>query len=342
MEIYDENGYCNIEKIMQLKTPFIFILGGRGTGKTYGMLKYIYENELPFFYLRRTQKEVDAIKTPPFNPFNALLAEYPQCNIKTGNAGKDILGFFQYEDDKPILPPLGVAGALSTFANIRGFDASYIKLLWFEEFIPEKHKPWIKHEADGFFNAVETLNRNRELNGLEPLKVVLTANSNELNNPIFVYTRLVLKAEQMKKRGQNFIQDIERGYSIVMLDDSPISKKKKDTALYKFVGDTDFSKMSLNNEFSYDDLTNIRSCSLQDYKCLYSVGELGIYKQKNGDRYYICEHVRGEPIKFGTSETELLKFARYGWRLWLLYIDGVIDFETYYCKALFEQYMGRK
>lgn len=328
--------------ILEQNTPFIFILGGRGTGKTYGLLKYIYENEVPFFYMRRTQKEIDALKNQTFNPFNALKQEYPSCNIVTSKAGADTIGFYTLDENgNKIAPPLGVAGALSTFANIRGFDASGVQLLWFEEFIPEKHKPWIKYEADGFFNAVETINRNRELNGQPPLKVVLTANSNELNNPIFVYTRLVLKAEQMKRKHQNFIQDSERGYTLVMLDDSPISKQKQNTALYKFVGDNDFTKMALENSFAYDDMTNIMSKSLQDYECLYSVGELGIYKQKNGARYYVCEHVRGEPVKFGTSTTELLKFSRYAWRLWLIYIDGLIDFETYYCKSLFEQYFNK-
>ena len=341
MELYDENGYCNIPAIMNLKTPFIFILGGRGTGKTYGLLKWLYDNDTKFFYLRRTQKEIDALKNDALNPFNALKQDDPRYNTAWRSIGKDTLAVYKTDEQGNNTSVIGVAGALSTFSNIRGFDASEISVLWFEEFIPEKHKAKIRHEADGFFNAVETINRNRELKGQDPVKVVLTANSNELNNPIFLYSRLVLKAEQMKRKQQNFIQDVNRGYSLIMLDDSPISQRKKETALYKFIGESDFAKMSLENDFAYNDLTNIRSVPLDDYECIYSVGELGIYQHKRKALYYVCEHARGQPAKYGTSETELKRFARNAWRLWLFYIDGVVEFETYYCKALFEQYFDK-
>ena len=341
MELYDSNGYCDIPEIMKLKTPFIFILGGRGTGKTYGILKWLFDNETKFFYLRRTQKEIDAMKNDALNPFNALKQDDPRYMTRWQSIGKDTLAVYKTDENGNRLTTLGVAGALSTFSNIRGFDASEIQVLWFEEFIPEKHKAKIRHEADGFFNAVETINRNRELKGQDPVKVILTANSNELNNPIFVYSRLVLKAEQMKRKGQNFSQDPERGYSLILLDDSPISKKKKETALYKFIGNSEFTKMSLENDFAYNDMTNIKSVSLNDYECIYSVGELGIYQHKRLDRYYVCEHVRGQPSKYGTSETELLRFARNAGKLWIFYIEGMVDFETYYCKALFEQYFDK-
>ena len=64
MGLYDNNGYLDIEKIIRCGQPFIFIVGGRGTGKTYGMLKYVLDNNIPFIYMRRTQAQADIINKP--------------------------------------------------------------------------------------------------------------------------------------------------------------------------------------------------------------------------------------------------------------------------------------
>ena len=47
-ELYDSNGYVNIKGILETGCPFIFIWGGRGTGKTYGILKHAVENNKKF------------------------------------------------------------------------------------------------------------------------------------------------------------------------------------------------------------------------------------------------------------------------------------------------------
>ena len=43
MRVYDSNGYVNIPEILKHEAVFIFIYGGRGTGKTYGALKEMKE-----------------------------------------------------------------------------------------------------------------------------------------------------------------------------------------------------------------------------------------------------------------------------------------------------------
>ena len=47
MSIYLDNGYLDIEKILNYKVPFNLITGGRGTGKTYGSLRSAYLNVYP-------------------------------------------------------------------------------------------------------------------------------------------------------------------------------------------------------------------------------------------------------------------------------------------------------
>lgn len=340
MELYTKEGWLNVSALMNLKgCNFLIIIGGRGTGKSFGVMKELYDRDTSFVYMRRTQKEINATKVPKYNPFRALLKVYPEAEITADTVSEDTIGFFRTIEGVREPEPWGVGMALSTFANVRGLEGDSLEVLWFDEFVGEKHRAQMRFEADAFFNAVETLNHNRELLGKDPLKVVLTANSNDLATPILVYSRLVTKAEQMKAKGQEFYFNPERGVCLVILDKSPISDRKSTTALYRFLGtDSEFSQMSLGNDFAYDDKSTIVSRNLTDYTCIYQVGELAIYEHKSARLWYVCTHARGTPEHFGTGHQELERFKKRAWRLWVRYIDGYVEFETYYCQVLFETY----
>ena len=59
--LYLDNGYLNIPYVLGYKMPFTFVIGGRGTGKTYGALKYAIENKLNIALIRRTQTQIDML-----------------------------------------------------------------------------------------------------------------------------------------------------------------------------------------------------------------------------------------------------------------------------------------
>lgn len=72
---------------------------------------------------------------------------------------------------------------------------------------------------------------------------------------------------------------------VILLLNSPISDRKKETALYQNA-DQDFISMALDNAFRTDE-TNIKSEPLKEYVHIVSVGELGIYKHKSERKYYV-------------------------------------------------------
>ena len=79
MTYYLESGYVDMERLIRMNYPFIFLLGGRGTGKTYGACKYLLEHpEQKFMYLRRIQQEADAIGNPEFSPFQPVINDHPE------------------------------------------------------------------------------------------------------------------------------------------------------------------------------------------------------------------------------------------------------------------------
>lgn len=332
MNIYDNNGYLDMRKLKQLPATFIFIVGGRGIGKTYGALQAEVQDGEIFGLMRRTQTQADIINKPEFSPFKKL-----NVNNGWGIYSKPLTKYNSgfYEGDKLI----GYTFALSTVANIRGFDGSDIKTLIYDEFIPEKHERPLKHEAEALFNAYETINRNREIEGEKPLKLICLSNANDLGNPVFVYLNLVNKAEQMRSKGQTYYYDNARSIAMFILNNSPISNAKEETALYRAVAGTEFAEMSLKNDFAHDKPSNKKSRPLKEYKPVVQIGELCIYSHKSNERLYATRHKSGSPEYFDTSEIAIARFKkRYGW-LWLEYLANNFDFEEYFCELLLTKYL---
>lgn len=332
MSLYLDNGYVNIEYCLKFKCPFTFIVGGRGTGKTFGAQKYCIENDLLYMLMRRTKTQADYIKKSEFSPVNPVM-DYLGMTAKVEN-GSDSCGFI-YSDDPDGKTLRGYTSALSTFSNMRGFDGSNIKVLLYDEFIPERHERLIKNEADAFFNVYETINRNRELQGYEPLKAVCLSNSNSLASPIFIALNLVKTLERMQNKGQSEYINRETGIAIFLLYNSPISSMKSNTALYRATKGTEFLQMSLANEFSYDDMTDVRSIPLNSgWKLFCQFGEMFFYSKNN--LWYISKHGAGIPGKeYQMTEIGVQKFVHDYPGSYQRIINHKIIYEDFSIKSLF-------
>ena len=329
MKIYDNNGYVNIGEILKASYPFNFIVGGRGTGKTYGALKYVVENDIEFILLRRTQAQIDIIGRQEFSPFKALEKDL-KIEVICKSISKYTSGF--YIEDKLI----GIACALSTFSNLRGFSSG-ARLLIFDEFIPERHERPIKEEGGAFLNVIETVNRNRELSGASPIQVLCLANANDIGNSIFMELDLIKHAEKLKQSKRLYYSNNDRGLLLVNLEDSPISKAKEETALYKLVKDSQFRKMSLKNDFIDDSIAIIKSLSLKDYIPLVSISDCTFYKHKAEKRFYMSEHFSGSPEVYSTASADIEQFRKKYYYLYGAYLNRKIIFENKLCSVIFEK-----
>lgn len=335
MSIYLDNGYLDIEKILSYQMPFNFVVGGRATGKTYGALKTAYENRIRFILMRRTQTQCDLINKPEFNPYKAINMDLGS-NVTVKSISKYNSKIVEdFEDSETIL---GYTCALSTISNMRGFDASDVQLLIYDEFIPEKHERPLKNEGSAFLNAYETINRNRELKGSDPVQVLCLANAFNIANPIFLELGLVGRCEKMKNSGQELFIDKERGILIVMLYKSRISKAKADTALYRLSSGS-YADMALSNDFIYNSNENIKSIALNEYRLICTVGEISIYRHKSKRTYYVSEHRSGTAPQYTSDEVNILRYRKnHGMLLYSAYMRNNITFENMLTKSLFELY----
>lgn len=344
MNFYLPSGYVDIEKIVNLKYPFIFVLGGRGTGKTYGACKYLMEHpEIKFMYLRRIQQEADAIGNPEFSPFHPVLEDHPELppiTLAPIPGVKNIRGVYHGSlNDAGVLMPegeaIGYVGALNTISSIRGFSGEQIELVLYDEFIPEKNARAIKAEGDAFLNCYETINRNRELKGKPPLKIISLTNANKLASPIFTALGITEQVDSMTRRGKECSFLDSRGIALIKLKNSPISSRKAQTALYRAAASEDFRRMALQNDFDTSTYMYIHPEPLEEYRIIAQYEDIYIYRHKSESKYYVCRHCSGKPKKVYKDEL----FSRKSMRrdLALLYdawLKGNISFQDYYTKMI--------
>ena len=297
--------------------------------------------------MRRTQIQVDMLKNDSLNPFKALYSVLgPDYNFIMTNINKNITAVYkaEFDSEKQIYIPsgeiLGYIMALSTISNIRGFDASDVDILVEDEFIGEKHERPIKDEGAAWLNAIESIARNRELQGRKPLKVVCLSNSNDLANPLFIQLQLVKYVENMVRKKIEYLYLPERYLALYVLQITPIGAAKAQTTLYKLAGDSEFTQMALANDFSNEERACIKPQNIKEYKALVKVGEICIYRHKSRYDYYVTSFTSGSPEVYDSSAMDLNRFSRNYYFIWLAYLNRHVIFESYLDQVLLEKYFN--
>lgn len=334
MNLYLPSGYLNVAALMSLVNIVLFIIiGGRGTGKTYGILKWMRDNKKTPMFIRRTQAQADIVGTEGLSPWKSIALD-DNFSFKVEKVAKGVTATYEVDDDDNKIRPLFYCAALSTFSNLRGFDATDIDYIVFDEFIPETHERPIKNEADTFLNTYETINRNRELKGLPPVKIILMANANRLDSPLLMGLGFINKIEQMIKNKQQISILPEKSSCIALLHDSPISEMKKDTFIYKLTKGTQFEQMAVNNDFSYSDTTGVVSRPLQGMTPLFSMDNMTVYENRQSNKLYVSNHNSGSKRKYvTTSEEDLKRLQNDCFFMTINILANNIEYETFEIKA---------
>ena len=315
--------------------PFKIIIGPRGCGKTYSVLDYMQEQSSEsskFIYMRRDGTEVDNCSSDYGNPFKKLNTD-KGYDIHPFQISR-FNGFGIIRDEIEVI---GYGVALSTFASMRSQDFSDVDRIFFEEFIPEKHKRKIKGEGLALLNLYETINRNRELLGEKPVEIILCANGIDLANPILLELGATSIIAKMLANGQRKLTIPEKGLYIEIIPRTAVSELKENTVLYK-VANKDFIEDSLDTKFRGADLDYVRkNPNLRSYKTEFSYGDYVIFSNK--EHYLIAKS--NVPCKIQIAERELSRFqALFAPKYRILRARGEIYFDDYVTLALFDNLLN--
>lgn len=337
MRLYNCDGWANMPDIIESPTPFVLCIGGRGTGKTYGAIKYLLENKIKFLYLRRTSSQMELVSKEGFCPIVKVGADIGMA-LCTVSLGKYATAVHRINDEGNAMgEPVAYIMALSTISSARSFSADTVMCLLYDEAIPELHEKNIKAESTAFLNCVESISRNREVQGKDPLKVVCLANANNMEAAILKALNCIKTLDTMRKKRQSYKVDTVTGLTIALLNDSPISAEKRQTALYKLTMNTgDFVDMALANNFSQDNYIDISNRNLAEYNSVASIGIITLYRHKNNYTWYVSETKSGSPEVFINTITERQRFRKKYFRAWEDYFEKKVVFENVNAKVFFK------
>ena len=335
-KIYSESGFVNWDYLYNECRFIMAVTGSRGTGKTYGLLKYVMEHDISFLYLRRLKSQLDeCVADAKSNPFAKINQDTGSDVRVERRSGK--VRFTAPVPDSDERRLIGYGAALSTMATIRGADFSSVTCIVFDEYIAMKGERPIQAEARAFKNLIETVNRNRELEGFPPVKIFMLGNANKLMNPYYLDWHFMKTALRMIRGGQMVYRTSNNNRIMIMLLKSPISERKKKTALYQETDDSFFG-MAIENAFETDQ-TSIKAYKLTDCRHIVSIGSIGIYQTKSDGKHYISETINRTNY-FVENEINLKLFQTRYTGLKTLYLYGYCVFENYDCELLFREYIG--
>lgn len=341
MGLYLDNGYLNFEYIYNKGYTFNVILSGRGPGKTYSSLQYMLHSDIRFIFMRRTQTQLNDVIVEQMSPFAQINKDEGRENPYVGfnPIAKSVYGIYDMHQDEDAKKPVpgkqyGYALALSTLYNLRGFSLIDSQVLILDEFIAEPHERELKEEGVALLNAYETINRNRELSGSNPLRMFLLGNANYFGGDIVLEMGLIEPITRMIQTGRTEWYDRQRDLGIWILLDSPISQRKKQTALYKFSTSKAFNQMALESKFADIFSEGVISRNLRDYKPVAQIGEIVVYLRKTRDKFYITTHVSGTPEKFSNTDEGWAQFAHKNRKLKLASLYGDVEYETNLLKLI--------
>lgn len=331
--LYLPSGYINMGAVLADPHPFIILVGARGTGKTFGAMDQAAAQDIRFLYFRRTAKIVELITDPAmhvFKPINSLEG----WNIQP-EGSKGLVRFIDRDSEAV----KGYAAGLSTFANVRGFDSSDVKLIIYDEFIPEPTERIMFNAWTALLNAIETVGRNRELSGAEPVKVLLLSNSDLIYSDIIAGLGIGDKLLMMQETGTEQM-DVSPELLLIRPASSAFKDAKSRTALYRLTAGSDFAGVALDNRFPIEDRSRIKKEPLKEYIPLAAISGICIYQHKTLDRFYVSARITGSPTVYDTTAADLKRFYRERSGVWRahqrrrVYFEGV-DVQTKF-KNLFE------
>lgn len=337
--------YIDVFDYYDLNYPFQAFIGGRATGKTFSALKGCVERsniEHKFTWMRRTDKESKIlcdshVRGEGANPFKNLNKKYG-WNYGFVPIMDGMSGVFErkFEKGKSVIvgDQIGYGVGLTTVSSIRGIDMSDTDITVYDEFIPERHVKAIKAEGEAFLNAVETIGRNRELEGEKPMCVFLLANAFNIANAIFMELGVVDVVEKAVNNRQEHIYLPNKGLAIHLLKNTEeFNRLKKQTALGKLTKGTRFSDMAYNNEFIYNDFSLIGWRSVKGYKPIIGIGDFYLWQSKGRQEFYFT-YAQGRCPVFDPNMVHNRRefLTEYGNEILNQFIYGNVKFETYAIK----------
>ena len=264
-----------------------FVVGVRGGGKTFNMIKYGIEKFLKdgtqFIYLRRQVVQLDdaCVGRDTQGDLFAYIRhegyfEDHELKVVSDKSG----GYNFYIDDKI----MGYGKALSTSMSRKSMALPNVGLIIFDEFMIDDKAKIERYLGQGtnepfiFENFYETVTRGRDI------PVFFIGNAFSMVNPYFIHFNIRFKPNPDK--------DIYKGkfWTVVLWRDEAFIKSREKTQFYQATKDTKFHEHAFGNSFYLDNKDFIKKRSKESehqFSLVYLGKTYGVWVDWNKGTYYV-------------------------------------------------------
>lgn len=277
----NENMYYSNHDLLTRNAMFNFVIGGRGTGKTYNFkytrIKHYIKTRKQFIYLRRYKSEFEDRQ----EFFRDVVERFPGWEFKVDG----MKGFIRRESVEEKNPNkwecmcyfVTLANALSK----KSVPYPDVDMIGFDEFILDKgHLHYIKNEVKAFQDFYNTVDRFQDR-----VKVLFMANAVSIINPYFVAWKLKPRKDQRFVRAYN-------GYMIVETVQSDMFRAHVDNTRFgQMIKNTSYYDYAVGNNFQDDNDLFIAKKSEDArfyYALMFDSKVVGIWVDYTEGLYYIC------------------------------------------------------
>lgn len=234
--------YYSFSKLLSYNAVFNFVLGARGTGKTYGakvkgIKDAIYRGK-EMIYLRRYKEELTAAK----NTFFAdVVEEFSDYDFRV-NGQKGEYSHISQRDLKPKdreWHTIVYFVALSQGGQKKSVAYPKVTLIIYDEFIITKGAiHYLPDEATLFMEFFSTVDRSKD-----KTRVLFLANSTSIDNPYFIEWDLTPEPDQEWLIAHD-------GFIVAHFHDSTeFAGAVYQTRFGKFIKNTEYAKYAVGNQF---------------------------------------------------------------------------------------------
>lgn len=290
--------YYDYNPIMGRNTPYNFVCGARGLGKTYGAKKFAIKKYLrkgrKFIYLRRYNTELNHAGS-----FFADIAwEFPSHEFRVHGRTYQCRPAKADPDEENELPweDMGTCLALSQSQHLKSVSYAEYDLIIFDEFIVEKgsihYLPAEPKRFNDFYSTVDRYN--------DRVKVLFLANAVSMTNPYFIeYGVRLRKGQEWYTLGNGFV-------TLHCPDSAKFASEVEATRFGRFIRDTDpsYAEYAIDNKFTDDTdvlLGKKPADAVPRFTIYTPVGIMGVWTSQSSFNYFVTGKTVGDVPAYTTS-----------------------------------------
>ena len=283
--------YYSFNKIMSFNATFLFVVGARGLGKTYGAKKMVIKRAIrtgeQFIYLRRYSTELKGRGTF----FADIANEFPDYDFRIEGMTAEMATSKTRGKKQRDWKVIGYFAQLSNAQTQKSVAYPRVTTILFDEFIIEKGViRYLPNEAKAFLDFYSTVDRWQD-----KTRVFFLANSVSMMNPYFIEWNI--RPDELGE----FSKHMDGFIACHFVESAEFATAVYQTKFGKFIQGTEYADFSVASKFSDAHKRMIgQKPSAADHFCNIETknGNFSVWVDTMASAYYILERTPNSGIQY--------------------------------------------